>query len=247
MKTHRIRRLTGYVVGILLLASCAQQSRYGMVVDPNTGLMIGSNVSRNMFLDSSQLGNKTIKVTVRNTSGDPNFDLYGFTEQLKRSYASKGFVPTDSDDFGMRLDVNVVANSQIQQSLASQYGLLGASAGGIGGQLIDGDGTGAGVGIVAGAALGSILGSYETDDTYIVVAQVRIGLTDRRVSRSEKTITFSRSGATEEERESDKVFAPFRYQSTNRVAVYAGGRNTPQSSIVSPVRQRMVRILGDII
>ena len=51
---------------------------------------------------------------------------------------------------------------------------------------------GTAIGVVSGATLGAIIGSYITDDTYIIVAKVTIGLNETTES-NRKTINFGSS------------------------------------------------------
>jgi hypothetical protein len=228
---------------VLCLTGCNSQSRLGMVKDPQTGLQYGSIVEKNVVIDAAQFRNRKIKVSTRNTSGDVALDMGTFAARLRESYAGKGYQPTDADDFGIRVDLNVMRSSQIQDNYALEYGFLGAAAGGIAGYRSD-TRAGTAIGTVSGATLGAILGSFDTQDTYIVVAEVAIAILDSRTGVTERTITFSRSPRLEE-RETE--IRPFREVGRTRVAVFAGGRNVGQAEIAEAVRQRLARIVGDII
>lgn len=227
----------------LLLGSCSSPSRLGMVKDPQTGLQYGSVVENNVVIDAAQFRNRKIKVSTRNTSGDTALDMGAFASRLRDSYAGKGYQPTEADDFGIRVDLNVLRSSQVQSNYALEYGFLGAAAGGIAGYRSDAR-AGTAIGTVSGATLGAILGSFDTEDTYIVVAEVAIAIVDTRTGVTERSITFSRSPRLEE-REPD--LRPFREVGRTRVAVFAGGRNAGQAAIAEEVRQRLARIVGDII
>lgn len=229
-------------------------ARMGMVKDPGTGLQFGSVVENNIVTDSAFFTDKRIKVRTRNTSGDPAFDLNGFDGLLKASYQGKGFEPTNGDDFGLLVDVNVMYSGQVQTNLAKEYAFLGATAGAL---TAIGTGPGSGLavasGTVAGATLGSIIGSYVTDDTYIIVAEVTVGV-PRMVRRvPAQAVTFSRSPLPYEdederrEREERRQARGLKDSRTTQVAVFAGGRNTPQAAIADQVRQRFARILSDVI
>ena len=233
------------LVGIVCLAAygCSSPSRLGMVKDPQTGLEFGSVVENTLFVDAAQFKNRKIKVSTRNTSGDAALSMGEFADSLRSSYAGKGYQPTDDDDFGIRVDLNVLRSSQIQENYAIEYGFLGAAAGGIAGYRSNAR-AGTAIGIASGATLGSILGSYDTRDTYIVIAEVAIGIMDQRAGITERTVTFSRSPRLEE-RERD--VRPFREVARTRIAVFAGGRNATQADISGEVRRRLARIVGDII
>ena len=112
-------------------------ARYGMVKNPDTGLQIGSVVEKSLVTDASFYKNKTIKVRTRNTSGDVAFDLREFTDRLRTSYSAAGYTPTDKDDFGLLVDVNVIYSGQIQTNLADEFSFLGGAAGGIAGARSD--------------------------------------------------------------------------------------------------------------
>lgn len=230
----------------LLFGGCASPARMGMVKDLNTGLQMGSVIEKNLFVDSSQFQNRTIKVVTRNTSGDPHYNLGGLTSSLNQAFASKGYSPTDADTFGIKVDLNVLYSGQVQRNLASQFSFLGASAGGISGYRSNSAGSTFG-GVVLGATIGSILGSYVTEDTYIVVAEISIGVTDNVAgSTDKKTITFGSSPKMQEEVVT-RNFRPFREALRTKVSVFAGGTNTGQHQIAEQVRQRLIAIVGDAI
>jgi Enterobacterial TraT complement resistance protein len=239
------RSLLGLAVAgiIAAVAGCASPSRLGMVKDPETGLQFGSVVENNLFVDAAQFKNRKIKVSTRNTSGDTAVSMSEFAESLRSSYSGKGYQPTDSDDFGIRVDLNVLRSSQVQENYALEYAFLGAAGGGIVGYRSNAR-AGTAIGTVAGATLGAILGSYDTRDTYIVIAEVAVGVMDQRTGTTERTVTFSRSPRQEER---DTGIRPFREVARTRIAVFAGGRSVNQAEISSAVRQRLARIVGDII
>lgn len=257
MSAHRIAVNLLLAAGVgALLAGClgASPARMGMVKDPATGLQFGSVVSNTIVTDPAFHKNRKIKVRVRNTSGDVAFNLHEFTGRLQETYRAAGYEPTDGDDFGILLDCNVKYSGQMQRNLAQEYMLLGATAGGIAGAAVGRDATvGGAVGIVSGATFGAILGSFVTEDTYIIVTQVTVALVRQPLKESSKTVVFSRSpnpAEDEEERrykEEERGTASIRKSSMADVAVYAGGTNVSQSQIAGEVRQRLIRIVGDFI
>lgn len=238
--------LAGFVGTMLIISGCASQQRMGMVVDPNTGLQYGSIIEKNIVVDASQFENNKVKVRIRNTSGDTEFDLYTFIGQLNSSYENKGYEITEGNDYGLLIDVNVTYSGQTSQNMASQFGFLGAATGGLIGANRDSNQViAATAGTVAGATLGSIVGSYVTEDTYIVVANVSLGIVDPKQGKKETTIVFSASKKKTEEENSG--FRPFRQRISTGIAVFAGGRNAPQSKITDEVRRRFTRIISDVI
>ncbi|MCC7015911.1 MAG: hypothetical protein IT564_01755 [Rhodospirillales bacterium] len=250
------------ILVVINLAACGNivspPARLGMVKDPDTGLQFGSVIEKNIVTDPSFHKNKRIKVRVRNTSGDVAFDLKRFTDQIRAAYRETGYQPTDGDDFGIMVDVNVMYSGQVQTNLANEFSFLGAAAGATAGGIAGyrsnttaGTAIGVAAGTVAGATLGSIIGSYITDDTYIIIARVTFGIIKGPARRDGKTITFSRSitghPEDEEEKEEKRQERGIRDAVSTRMSVFAGGRNVRQSDIAEEVRQRFVRIVSDVI
>jgi len=239
----------------VFLGGCASQvpTRLGMVKDPATGLQFGSVVDNTIITDASFHKNRKIKVRVRNTSGDTAFDLRDLAGRLGAALAANGYEPTADDDFGLLVDLNVVYSGQVQSSLATEYALLGAAGGGVTGAAAGGGRVGTAAGVLAGATFGHIVGSYATEDTYIIVAEVTFAIVKEPLTRPSKTIVFSRSptpGEDEDERrrkEEERSIRGLGKTFTSNVSVFAGGTNTPQSRIAEEVRQRLIRIVGDII
>ena len=253
MKAHSFFQGLALLFLTTTLAGCvASTSRMGMVNDPKTGLMLGSTVQKSLTTDAAFYPNRKIKVRVRNTSGDPEFDLSAFKANLERAYGTIGYEPTADDDFGLMMDINVIYSGQIQNNMEAQFAVFGAMAGGVYGQGLDAKGrtnVGRNAGIVSGAAIGDIAGSFVTDDTYVVVASTTFGVR-KRSGNSGKTITFSRSQTRSELdiiREEGMWSDGFRSTATNEIAAYAGGRNVAQSQISDQVRNRLVSILSGLI
>ncbi len=239
---------------VALLAACGNlvnpPTRLGMVKNTDTGLMFGSVISdkKTLMTDPSFYKNKKIKVRVRNTSGDTAFNLKRFGQRIGNAYKETGYIPTTKDDFGLLLDLNVIYSGQVQTNLSQEFGFLGGAAGGIAG-IRSKAAAGTVIGVVAGATLGDIIGSFITDDTYIIIAKVGFARVVGGSKKPAKTITFSRSFLSPEEK--DKYEEKRRKRGMKKaewfeIAVYAGGRNVSQSEIAEQVRQRMVRIVGDI-
>jgi len=248
-----IQSFAGALALTVALAACGNvgqpTTRLGMVKNPETGLMFGSVVEKNLVTDASFYKNRKIKVRIRNTSGDVAFGLRKFTDEVRAAYASSGYELTEGEDFGLLVDVNVRYSGQIQTNLSKEFGFLGAAAGGIVGGRNHGP-VGAAAGVVAGATLGTILGSFVTDDTYIIVADLTFGVI-KETRDSRKTVTFSRSEKLknmDDPNEDEKVTKRgFKEAHRTGVAVFAGGRNTTQAEIAGEVRHRIVRIVSEFI
>ena len=242
----KINKLIMLLSVAILVASCAAPTRYGMSKDSQTGVQIGSVVEKAFFIDSSQFKNKNIKVSIRNVSGDAQFRLRSFESEIESALVEKGYRPVKDDSFGIKMDINVVYSGHTQTNLGTQFAFLGGAMGGIAGYRSPMR-AGAAAGTVVGATLGSIIGSYITDDTYIIVSEVTIGIkpySDKDTNT--KTIRFDSSKELQTEKSSDN-FVPFREVVSTKVAVYAGGRNVRQDEIISPVKNRIADILKDLI
>lgn len=237
---------------LLALAGCVgqQPTRLNMVKDPETGLMFGSVVDNNLVTDSSLFRNKKLKVRVRNTSGDTAFDMKSFTKQLENAYAGNGYQPDRSEDFGLMVNFNVKYSGQLQSNLSSEFAFLGGAAGGIYGYRSQAN-AGTAIGVVTGATIGGILGSFVTDDTYVIVAEVDFVEIKTPSKREGKSVTFSRSitGHVEDEEDEEirRQSRAIKKSHKVKIAVYAGGRNTTQAEIAQQVKERFARIVSDII
>jgi len=241
--------LTILVFATFALTSCITpaEPRMGMVRDEHSGLMYGSAIENNLVTDASFYKNRKIKVRTRNTSGDRAFNLEHFTTDLNAAYAAKGYEPTTQEDFGLIMDVNVMYSGQVQTNRARSYrvigGLLGATYGGE-------TQRGLLTGTVSGAAIGNIVGQFDTQDTYMVIAQVTFAVLKPH-KETKKRITFSRSDKLkniDDPNDDEKVITRSIKETFNtQIAVYAGGRNLAQSKIVDEVRKCAVRIVADYI
>lgn len=231
--------------GALALGACQANPspQLGMVRDPQTGLAFGSVVEKHVVFDPNMVRDRRLRVFTRNTSGDTAFDMGRFTNQIAQGYASRGFQPVDGAEYGLRVDVNVMRSSQISESYMTEFGFLGAAAGGIAGRRSNVS-QGTAIGVVSGATLGAIMGSYVTNDTFIVVSAFSLTVFDSRTGVTQRGITFEGSPRMVER---DTDIRPPRMTIHNQFAVFAGGRMISQAHIAEQVRQRAARIAADMI
>lgn len=245
------------MITLLSLSGCGKttlHNQLGLVKDPNSGHLFGSTVESNIITDSSLYKNRKIKIRIRNTSGDTAFDLDDFTRKLERNIAAKGYEPVSpsNDEFGLMLDVNVMYSGHIESNLASEFAFLGASLGAVRGAKSSSD-YGRITGPVAGATLASIMGSYLTQDTYIIISAFSFAEIKGGKKKTGKTITFSRSFDPkwdDEDREEKEEWRTRRYLKNvvdNHVAVYGGGTMVSQDEIAQDIRKRIIRIMSDMI
>ncbi|WP_319762029.1 complement resistance protein TraT [Maridesulfovibrio sp.] len=233
------------VLGITMLAGCRTTQRMGMVRDQKTGLLYGSMMNGNMLLDPSQFENPTIKLTIRNTSGDPAVNLKALRSTLERAYRDKGYEVVKGKKYSIHLDINLRYSGQISEDMAEEVAMYGAVGGAYAGARTGKNLDSTVAGAVSGATVGAIVGQYATQDTYIMFADVTIGLVDKNASKKKYIVSF---GDTQVKyHDEDTGYNPYRVRETARVAVYAGGDNTEQSRIVGGVTARFRRILQDVI
>lgn len=240
------------ILTVFFISSCALNptTRMGMVKDEKTGLLYGSEIEAVMITEPSFYTNPKIKVRVRNTSGDTAFNLKGLQGDIEAAYADIGYKPTQEDDFGLLLNVNVRYSGHIQKNLAGAYSFLGTSFGAASGFGVDGTRRTATIGALAGSTIGTVIGAFTTEDTYIIVSDISFGVV-KKAKLSGKRITFSRSAKLkniDDPNEDDKTIARgFKRIHHTGLAVYAGGINVKQQEITDEVRARMIRIVGEFL
>ncbi|AMK11909.1 complement resistance protein TraT [Pseudodesulfovibrio indicus] len=238
---------------VMLLASCVerQQNSRRLVKDEATGYSYGATKSGEFVTDPAMFRNSKLKLRIRNTTGDPDLDIYNFRNQLEAAYGAVGYEITQGDDFGILLDVNIRYFGQATDMLPAEYTFLGAAAGGVAGSTPGIQGgrpadaiTGAAAGTVIGAALSEILRNYATQETFIIISSVTMGTVMPEHVEDESTISFVTGKKV---REKKTNFKGFRSRETVELAVYAGGFRADKSDIIDEVRSRHLRILKDII
>ncbi len=233
------------ILSLLCISGCRSKQRMGMVRDQKTGLLYGSLMHGNMLLDPSQFDNPTIKLTIRNTSGDPAVNLKALQSTLERAYREKGYKLTKRGKYSIHLDINLRYSGQISYDVAEEVSLISGMGGGYLGGRMGQNADSAVMGAASGATIGAIVGQYATQDTYIMIADVTIGLVDKHAKRRKYIIEF---GDTQIIRDSeDTGYTAYRVREKAEVAVYAGGDVTSQSKIVRGVTTRFKRILQDVI
>lgn len=230
----------------LFISACSQPTRMGMIKNNKSGIQIGSVLEKSFFVDSSQFKNKRIKVTTRNVSGDTEYRLKGLENSIEQAFAGKGFIPVKDDSFGIKVDINVMYSGHTQTNMSQEFAFLGGTAGGIEGYRSDSR-AGTATGILVGATLGAIIGSFIKEDTYIIITQVSIGVTDSPdIDIDSKVIRFDSSPDLQKEK-SRSNFKPFRDVGSTKIAVYAGGTNISQDKVSDTVKNRLLDIVRDII
>lgn len=233
-----------------VLAGCRRDNRGDMVVDGQTNRMYGMRSDRTLFTDPSLFPNKRLKLTLRNMSGDPAWDLDATRDKLYQGYVAKGYERSDGSDFGLKIDLNVIRSQQFDSDMSSQYAFLGAAGGAlVGGATGVRNGSlgvvqGAGGGMAAGAALGTLAGYFTSDSIYVVITEATFAVR-RNASKARRVVTFDGSPRVEEWEENG--YGSFHSVDRVLIANYGGGRNVAQTEIADDIRNRQIRSLISLI
>ncbi len=233
------------LAALVLMTGCRTKQRMGMVRDQNTGLLYGSMTSSNFVIDPSQFDTPVLKLTIRNTSGDPAINLKALRNSLEAAYRDKGYKIVKTGKYSMHLDINLRYSGQISQNMVDEISLWGGAGGAYAGASIGQTIDSVVLGSASGAAIGTIIGQYTTQDTYIMKADVVLGIVDKYAKKRRYVVQFEDTQIKWDDE--DDGFTSYRSRERIQAAVYAGGNNTPQSKIVRGVTLRFKGILQDII
>ena len=215
------------VISFLTLTSgCGQTSRMGMILDRDTGIQTGSKIENNIVVTPGQFSDSSVRLRFRNTSGHERFDLSDLRGRVSKAISGAGYSISENNSFGLLFDVNLLHAGQISSNLASEFAFLGAAAGSLAANSSTRKNIGTGL---AGATLGAIVGSNIREDTYIIVAEITIGVVDQARGISKKRLVFGKSKKSKEIIQQD--FRGFSRKAKTKIAVYVGGRNLDVSSI----------------
>ncbi|TIH19348.1 hypothetical protein D0S45_03985 [Marinifilum sp. JC120] len=233
------------IMALVLMTGCRSKQRMGMVRDQNTGLLYGSMTSSNFIIDPSQFDTPVLKLTIRNTSGDPAVNLKALRKTIEAAYIDKGYKVVKTGKYSMHLDVNLRYSGQISQNMVDEISLWGGTGGAYMGASLGQNLDSLVLGSASGAAIGAIIGQYTTQDTYVMVADVVLGIVDKYAKKRRYVVQFEDTQIKWDDE--DDGFTSYRSRERIQLAVYAGGDNTAQSKIVRGVTLRFKRILQDII
>ncbi|NDV25339.1 complement resistance protein TraT [Desulfovibrio sp. JC010] len=233
------------LTALMLMSGCRSKQRMGMVREQKTGLLYGSMTNGNLMADPSQFDTPVLKLTIRNTSGDPAINLKALRKTFADAYEDKGYKVVKTGQYSLHLDINLRYSGQISQNMVDEISLWGGTGGAYMGASLGQNLDSLVLGSASGAALGAIIGQYMTQDTYIMVADVMLGIVDKYARKRKAIVQFGDTQIKWEDEEDG--FTAYRSRDRIKVAVYAGGDNTPQSKIVRGVTLRFKRILQDII
>ena len=243
-----MKRLLEVIVCGCLLIGCASPS-----AQSHKAFQIGSATSRNIFVDSSQFANKTIKLRLRNSSGDPDLDIDRLRQSIEAGLRSAGYSISDKN-FGIVMDVNAFQFRTAETAHVTSNTGLGMLLGGVVGYEAAkrsgdiGSGSGAILGAVAGAALEDILRTHGSSSTYLALCDVNIGVVRKESTRNDRFVIGGNKieRAQDEDRE-NQAYEGFAMKDTVRVAVYAGDSTDRAGLTVGAVVDRLGRVIANLL
>lgn len=211
---------------------------------------IGSATSKNVFIDASQFANRTVKVRLRNSSGDPSIDVSRIRGAVESGLRAAGY-QIGEQNFGILVDVNLYFMNSVAQGRQRASNEVGALLGGVAGYEMAkrpggvGAGSGALLGAIAGATLQEVLRSNNEYDTYLVLSDVNIGVVKQE---NKKKDFFVIGGNRIEQREEENgTFESFAMRETLKVAVYAGDKRERRAQVMDAIQDRLARVLSNLI
>ncbi|MDA8449028.1 complement resistance protein TraT [Acidovorax sp. NCPPB 3859] len=211
---------------------------------------IGSATSKNVFVDPSQFANRTVKLRLRNSSGDPSIDVSAIRSAMESGLRAAGY-QIGEQNFGILIDVNLYFMNSVAQGRQRASNELGMLLGGVAGYEMAkrpggmGPGSGALLGAVAGATLQEVLRANNEYDSYLVLSDVNVGVVKQE---NRKKDFFVIGGNRIEQRQEDNgTFESFAMRETVKVAVYAGDRRERRGQVMDAIQDRLARVLSNLL
>ncbi|ADX45661.1 TraT complement resistance family protein [Paracidovorax avenae ATCC 19860] len=211
---------------------------------------IGSATSKNVFVDPSQFANRTVKLRLRNSSGDPSIDVSAIRSAMESGLRAAGY-QIGEQNFGILVDVNLYFMNSVAQGRQRASNELGMLLGGVAGYEMAkrpggmGPGSGALLGAVAGATLQEVLRANNEYDSYLVLSDVNVGVVKQE---NRKKDFFVIGGNRIEQRQEDNgTFESFAMRETVKVAVYAGDRRERRGQVMDAIQDRLARVLSNLL
>lgn len=232
----------------ILMVGCASSSMAN-----RSEFQIGSAISRNLFVDSSQFANRTIKLRLRNSSGDDDLDIGRLRQSIESNLLAAGYSISDKN-FGIVMDINAFQFRTIATSNASSNKGIGVLLGGVLGYEATrrssdiAAGSGLILGAVAGSTLEDILRSHDSRSTYLTLCDVNIGLVRKESTTNDRFIIGGNRIEYPKDTEQDKdAYTGFAMRETIRVAVYAGDSSERVTHTIGAIVDRLGRVIANLL
>ncbi len=211
---------------------------------------IGSATSKNVFVDPGQFANRTVKLRLRNSSGDPSIDVSAIRGAMESGLRAAGY-QIGEQNFGILVDVNLYFMNSVAQGRQRASNELGMLLGGVAGYEMAkrpggmGPGSGALLGAVAGATLQEVLRSNNEYDSYLVLSDVNVGVVKQE--NLKKDFFVIGGNRIEQRQEDNGTFESFAMRETVKVAVYAGDRRERRGQVMDAIQDRLARVLSNLL
>lgn len=218
-------------------------------------LMIGSTVSRNLFMDANQFGNRNVKVRLRNSSGDPGIDMARMRSDVEANLRSAGYSIADGS-VGIVVDANLYFMNNVATGRQRASNEVGALLGGVVGYEAAkgrggvGAGSGAILGAIAGATLQDVLRQHNDYDSYLAVCDVNIGVIRQQNTKRDSFVIGGNRFDQDRRRDQDEqslTFDSFAIKETVKVYVWAGDLRTRKDSLIWAIQDRLARVVANLI
>lgn len=229
----------------LLLSGCATAGSR----DP--GLQIGSTVSKSLFVEASQFGNRKVRLRLRNSSGDPSVDMTQLRAHVESGLRGAGYAMAD-EGAGIVMDANLYFMNTVATGRMQASNEVGFLLGGVTGyELSKGKGgmsTGSGaiLGAIAGATLQEVLRNRDERDSYLAICDVNIGVVRQQNTKRDSFVI----GGNRFERDKDApdpTFESFAMKDTVKVYVYAGDRRERRDGVISAIQGRLANVVANLL
>lgn len=229
---------------LMALAGCAAHNTQV------NAFKIGSATSKNVFVDPGQFANRTVKLRLRNSSGDPSIDVSAIRGAMESGLRAAGY-QIGEQNFGILVDVNLYFMNSVAQGRQRASNELGMLLGGVAGYEMAkrpggmGPGSGALLGAVAGATLQEVLRSNNEYDSYLVLSDVNVGVVKQE--NLKKDFFVIGGNRIEQRQEDNGTFESFAMRETVKVAVYAGDRRERRGQVMDAIQDRLARVLSNLL
>lgn len=217
----------------------------------DNGLMIGSTVSANIFVDANQFANKGVRVRLRNSSGDPGVNMSRLRADVEANLRSAGYSIADQSA-GIVVDANLYFMNNVATGRQRASNEVGALLGGVAGYEAAkrpgglSPGSGVVIGAIAGATLQDVLRRHNDYDSYLAVCDVNIGVFRQQNTQKDSFVI----GGNRFEREHDSkqsTFDSFAMREAVKVYVWAGDLRSRREALMLEIQNRLARVVANLI
>ena len=237
-------------IKLLLLIACFFITGCAYNSNSTQEIKIGSSISKNLFVDSTQFTNPKVKIRLRNSSGDESINISALQADIERSLVANGY-EIDKANAGIVLDINLFFFNTVKTARnTSSNGVSTLLGGVIGYELAKGGGdisggSGAIIGAITGATMADVLRAGGDSNSYLGICDVNIGILR---SKSGDASTFSIGGNPIEhsKNKQDSSFESFERRDTVKVSVYASNNRKSKDELALLMQQRLAKIISNI-